>query len=259
MGVKESQSVNQSVQDQFGRVAENYAASFVHKQGPDLDAMLEQAALLGDERVLDVGCGTGHTTLAFAARAREIEGLDLTEAMLEQGRRMAEERGIANLRFRRGDVEALPYPDTSFDLVTSRFSAHHYAHAERALREIARVLKRGGTLLLADSVAPEEAAQDTFFNAIEVLRDPSHVRNHSVSQWRRMLTEAGFEADLLGRWPLTLDFEDWVKRMRTPALAVSQLRATLAGATREIQRAFAIGEKTFTIPTALLRGRMRTS
>src|SRR5262245_33037712 len=132
--------IKQSVQRQFGAVAAHYATSVVHRSGPDLDAMLAAAAPRGAERVLDAGCGTGHTALAFAPLVAEVVGVDLTEAMLDQGRRLASERGLANITFQSGDVEQLSFPDVSFDIVASRYSAHHYPRPSAALREFARVL-----------------------------------------------------------------------------------------------------------------------
>src|ERR671935_195143 len=87
------------------------------------------------------------------------------------------------------------------------------------------------------AVAPDDPAQDTFLNAIELLRDPSHVRDHSIAQWRVMLGAAGFADELLGTWDLRLDFESWVARMRTPPLAVAQLKALMDGAPREVREA----------------------
>jgi ubiquinone/menaquinone biosynthesis C-methylase UbiE len=247
--------VKQSVQRQFGAVAANYATSAVHRGGPDLEAMLAAAAARGGERVLDAGCGAGHTALAFAPHVAEVVGVDLTEAMLEQGRRLAAERGLANVSFREGDVEQLPFPDATFDIVTSRYSAHHYPHPAVALREFVRALRPGGVLLLVDVVAPDDPAGDTFLNAIELLRDPSHVRDHSVAQWRAMLGSAGFAGELLGAWALRLEFDPWVARMNTPPLAVSQLRALLEGAPREVRAAMAIADGyDFSVTVALLRG-----
>jgi len=248
--------VKQSVERQFSLVAANYATSAVHVAGPDLMAMLAAADARADQRALDAGCGPGHTALAFAPHMAEVIGLDLTEAMLAQGRKLARDRGIANITFQRGDVERLPFPDAAFDLVTSRYSAHHYPHPHVALSEFARVLRPGGVFLLVDVVAPELPAQDTFLNAIELLRDPSHVRDHTVEQWQRMIESAGLAAEALETWPLRLEFESWVARMNTPFLAITQIRSLIDGATRDVRAALSIEQGySFSVPTALLRGR----
>jgi SAM-dependent methyltransferase len=249
--------INDSVQRQFGAVAANYATSTVHVGGPDLKAMLNAVTLHGGERALDAGCGAGHTALSFAPLVAEVVGIDLTEAMLVQARNLAAKRGLTNVTFQRGNVERLAFPDASFDLVTSRYSAHHYAHPLAALREFRRVLRPGGVLLLVDVVAPEDPAQDTFLNAIELLRDPSHVRDHTAGQWWRLLEAAGFAAETLGSWPLRLEFESWVARMNTPFLAITQIRALIDGAPREVRGALAIEEGySFSVQVALLRGKV---
>jgi ubiquinone/menaquinone biosynthesis C-methylase UbiE len=248
----------QAIQRQFGAAAAAYATSCVHRAGPDLDAMLEAAGPAPGRRVLDLGCGAGHTALAFAARGAEVIGLDLTPAMLAQARRLASERGLGNARFEQGDATRLPFPDASFDCVTSRLSAHHYAQPGAAVAEAARVLRPGGVLLVSDSVSPEDPALDTFLNAFELLRDASHVRNHRVSEWRAMLEACGFAVRVLGSWPVRIDFDDWVRRMATPDLAVAQLRALFAGAGDAARRAFEIAPDAagFSIPRAVVEGRL---
>jgi len=128
----------QSIQQRFGAAAAAYAVSAVHRGGPDLDAMLAAGVASGRERVLDVGCGAGHTALAFAERAASVVALDLTPAMLEQARRLAAERGLANVRFEQGNAARLPFPDASFEVVTSRLAAHHVAEPAAMVREAAR-------------------------------------------------------------------------------------------------------------------------
>jgi SAM-dependent methyltransferase len=251
-------SVTQRVRDQFGPAAGSYAVSDVHVGGPDLEAMLRAVPLTGRERLLDVGTGAGHTALAFAPHVAEVVALDLTEAMLEQARAEAARRGLGNLHCQLGNAEALPFPSASFDLVTSRLAAHHFAHADAAVAEIARILRPGGSLLLEDSMAPEDPAQDTFFNAIELLRDPSHVRNYSPSQWLRELSACGIEAEVLGWWALYQDFDEWVERTRTPETAVAELRRLFDTAPSEIRSTLALnsrGPRSLSVPCALIRGR----
>ena len=246
-----------AVEKQFAAVAANYASHPVMASGPELDRMVELGVRSGAERVLDLGSGAGHTALAFAPRVAEVVAVDLAEAMLAEGRRLARERGIANVDFRLGDVEQLALPDSSFDVVTSRFSAHHYPAPERALAEVVRVLRSGGTFLLVDSVAPEAPGCDTFLNAIEVLRDPSHVRDHRVSEWEAMFSAAGLTPVLHQRWGLELDFDSWVERIGTPDPEISALRRLMDRSPVEVREALAIGRPgpyDFSMPVALLQG-----
>lgn len=248
--------VKDTVRRQFDPVAAAYAVSAVHAAGPDLAAMVGAVALRGDERVLDAGAGAGHTALAFAPRVAEVVALDLAEAMLAQGQQLATERGIGNVNFQRGDIEALDEPDASFDLVTSRYSAHHYPHPRRALAEITRVLRPGGVFLLGDVIAPVDPAPDTLLNAVELLRDPSHVRDHTREQWLSMLSAAGFSAEVAGSWPLRLEFENWVARMRTPPEQVAAICNAIDHAPEELRVAFAIEpDYSFTIEVALIISR----
>jgi hypothetical protein len=82
------------------------------------------------------------------------------------------------------------------------------------------------------------------------------VRDHTVEQWLRMCQQVGFAAEELGAWPLRLEFESWVARMNTPFLAITQVRALIDGAPREVRAALAIEDGySFSVPTALVRAR----
>lgn len=213
-----------SVQAQFGQTAENYRHSVVHAQGHELQWLADQLRALPDAVVLDVGCGAGHTSAAVAVAVREVVALDLTAAMLDQVQILASERGLTNIRTQQGDVEDIPFADGMFDVVVTRYSAHHWPNPAKALAEIARVLKPGGRFVLIDIVSYDSPADDTFLQAIELLRDLSHVRDHKVTEWLDLLARAGFRAQVQSQWPLPLDFDAWVKRMAVPANRVTMIR-----------------------------------
>jgi SAM-dependent methyltransferase len=238
-----STTSTETVQRQFGAVASAYAVSAVHAGGPDLEALIAAAALTGHERALDLGSGAGHTALAVARNASEVIGVDVTPEMIAVATDLAAQRSIRNVRFELGDVTALSYPDGSFDLVTSRFSAHHYSDPTTALREAYRVLKPGGKFLLVDTIAPEEPALDTFVNAIEILRDSSHVRNWRGSEWVRMIEQAGFASvRTLSRTVINLEGAAWTARMKTPPEKVAIIRQLFSEANTAQRAGFEIRE-----------------
>ena len=250
-------SINQSIQQQFGAVAANYTTSVVHASGADLQGLIARASELvqAQTRVIDVGCGAGHVTVALAPHAHEVVAVDLTEAMLAQTAQQAASKGLTNVRIERADVAALPFADASFDVAVSRYAAHHFGDPQAALHEVARVLKPGGHWLLVDVVSPVQPMADTLLNTIEMLRDPSHVRDHSVAQWLNMCACAGLPAVHHHTWSIRLEFTSWVTRMATPAYEVEQLQRLLRQAPAHLKDILGIeADGSFHIMVALIEG-----
>jgi SAM-dependent methyltransferase len=233
-------SQHDCVQLHYGPRARDYLTSATHATGADLDQMAAFVARHHPARVLDLGCGGGHVAYRVAALADEVVACDLTQDMLDVVRETAAARGLANIRTQRAAAERLPFADASFDLVLCRYSAHHWADLDAGLREARRVLRSGGHALFADSVAPPRPLLDSHLQALELLRDPSHVRNYSVAEWTAAVGRAGFR--LIGVTPrrLAMEFASWVARTRTPAVRIEALRAVQRGAPGEVQRHFEI-------------------
>jgi ubiquinone/menaquinone biosynthesis C-methylase UbiE len=253
-----SPSIKATVEQQFSPVADNYRTSSVHAGGEDLRQMVLQAGLSGSERVLDAGSGAGHTALAFAPHAARVVGVDLSRAMLAQGERLAAERGLSNVEFRQADVESLPFEDGTFDLIVSRYSAHHWPHPQAALAEFRRLLRPGGCVLLDDIVAYDDFTYDTHLQTIELLRDRSHVRDHTAAAWTTMLLQAGFAAEVAFTWSLRLDFASWVERMATPAEDVAAIRRLLDHAPAEVRDLLRVEvDHSFALQGALIKGMLR--
>jgi len=254
-------SHDQAVLDSFESRAQAYLESPVHAAGPDLE--LARALVGGyvppDGAALDAGCGAGHLSFLLAPLVARVVALDPAPAMLETVRAAAAARGLAGIETRAGGAEALPFPDASFDLAATRYSAHHWTRLDKALRELRRVLRPGGNLLVIDVEGDGNALLDTHLQTLELLRDRSHVRDRSAREWRALLADAGFRLSQEEHWPLRLEFASWVARMATPADRVAQIRALQAEAPQEVRQGLGLEpDGSFTVWTALFWARART-
>lgn len=246
------------VAQQFGNTANAYLTSTVHSTGKDLQALRDIAARHASPDILDLGCGAGHASFAVSPVARNVKAYDLSQQMLDVVARAAWERGLGNIETHRGAAETLPFADAEFDIVMSRFSAHHWMNVPAALKEIARVLKPEGMAVFVDITAPELPAYDTMLQAVELLRDVSHVRDYRVSEWKRMFADAGFEMTWSDTWKLEMVFDEWVARMRTPEERIAAIRSLWRAASEETLERFAVREDgSFTIDSALFEARKR--
>ena len=198
------------VRDEFTRQAQTFSAS-----SAITDAALTQRFItaLGEAvqgSVLDVACGPGILSAAIAKTAREVVAFDLTPQMLKKAAQRCAEAGVDNVIFREGNASELPFADAAFDAAVTRLSVHHLDQPDRVMSEIFRVLRRGGSFVIADVISSEVPAESELQNAIEILRDPSHVRMLPGSELTSLVKGAGFAIDQLSTWDKSREFEEWM-------------------------------------------------
>ena len=238
---------------QFGPAAEAYLASAVHAQGEDLMRLVELLDPSPNDAVLDLGCGVGHTLRKVAPKVRLAIGADATAGMLDGARSLMSKEGIGNVTLVVSAAESLPFLDGWFDGVTCRLAAHHFADVPRAFAEVGRVLKNGGRFVLSDNYAPVDPDLDRWINGLEAMRDPSHVREHTVTEWRELLEHAGFRVTAEERSTTVLETEPWLARSRTPEDIAARVRAMLREAPEAARRTFAVHADGFTLLKVVLR------
>ncbi|HEX6073951.1 MAG TPA: class I SAM-dependent methyltransferase [Micromonosporaceae bacterium] len=161
----------------------------LHRFHARVAADVVAAGLPDGSRVLDVGTGPGRVPLAIAAAAPglRVDGIDLSEEMIDHARRLATD--TPTVSFAVDDVANLSYPDDTFDLVVSTLSQHHWADRERAMRELSRVLKPGGQIWIYDirfALRRAEAAARTADPACQVRRETVRTRRLSLGLVTRL-------------------------------------------------------------------------
>ena len=227
------------VEAQFGPRAKAYVESAVHSQGADLETIgtLAQNA----ELALDLG---GPAAAMSPMRSRAMpDGSSrpiCPPRCWRRWRGQRARRGWTTSRLLEAPAERLPFEDETFDFVASRFSAHHWRDFDAGLREARRTLKRGGRAAFVDVYAPGQALFDTHLQAIELLRDHSHVRDYTSAQWLDTLGRSGFAVEVCRTWRLRMDFPVWIARMQTPDENVKAIRALQIAASAETKAHFAI-------------------
>lgn len=216
-----------AVQNQFGLNAEKYARSGVFARGESLSELVRLTDPQPTWVALDVATGGGHCAFAIAPQVKRVIATDITQPMLDAAERVARERWLKNVEFELADAEALPYDDGQFDLVTCRIAAHHFGDPGKAVREMARVCKRGGQVAVIDGIAPADRASADELNAWEIERDPSHVGLLTINGWSSLFCAAGLEAAHLQTSAMELDFDDHMQRAGCDEATAARLRQGL--------------------------------
>lgn len=228
------------IAEQFAQQAALFANAPVLHSAAALDLLVQAAAPKPADLMLDVACGPGTVVAAFAPHVAHAAGLDATEAMISEARKLAAARDLDHVSWYRGDVYALPFDDGAFDIVTCRFALHHFERPERALAEMVRVCKPGGRIVVCDAVVSDDPVKAAAFNAMERLRDPSTVEFRTLAFLTGLFGEAELPPPLVSRYQFPVEMEallatsfpahddrDGVRRMLRAAIAEDLAGATM--------------------------------
>jgi len=170
--------------------AQAYRDSPTHREGPDLDLLVEWCEPGEGVKALDVATGGGHVARRLREEGCEVVTVDPSPGMQADVLARAED---------------LPFADGSFDVVASRIAPHHFEDIAGAVAEMARV--GNGLVVIEDTLYSSDRHEEA-----EKLRDPTHVRNYSEDEWRGFLTDAGLEVEQVERFEKTHPLEAWLAR-----------------------------------------------
>ena len=195
--------------DVWSERAEAYRQSAAHREGPDLDLIVEWAA--GARTALDVATGGGHVARRLREAGVELTTLDPAAGMQPDVVAPAEQ---------------LPFADGSFDLVVSRLGAHHFSDVRAAMREMARVAAKA--VVVVDNTFGGGALEEA-----ERVRDPSHVRCYTLEEWRTLFEDVGLGIDDVRFLPQRVELEPWLERAGCTGDAAARVRELTADRTED--------------------------
>ena len=218
--VQDSKSLSKERYTQYGG---SYITNLNHAKGVELDLLVEMAQPQADWVVLDVATGGGHTALRFAPLVKKVIATDLTHKMVERASGFIAGMGVKNVEFKTADAEDLPFDDEQFDMVTCRIAAHHFPNPMLFIRESARVMKNAGILLVQDQMLPENQGAARYVDRIERLRDPSHHRAYSQSEWVNMFLDSSLTVERVESVVKKHVLIPWAKRQGCPPETISHL------------------------------------
>ncbi len=219
-----------SIRDEFTHQADSFAASPVPSMAETLGPVVELVPVDPAARWLEAACGPAIVGRAIATRVGSVHGVDLTPAMVEKGRAEAAAAGIDNIELSLGDATALEFEDGSFDGAVTRFSLHHIPAPRQLLEEMARVVRPGGWVVVADHLTDADGDAAAWHEEIERLRDPSHWACLTRERLLAMGAAAGLELDEEQVVPLDLDFGEWLGRGSGGAAAAALIERLLGEA-----------------------------
>jgi SAM-dependent methyltransferase len=229
---------------EFTHQAESFNRSQAANARETLAALVDLADPRPRERWLEAACGPGIVTRALAPRAGSVHGVDLTPAMVELARREA--AGLENVTFAVGDATALPDADGACDGAITRFSLHHVPVPARLVEELARVVRPGGAVVLADHLLDEDPEAAAWSAELERLRDPSHWASLPLERLRALAADAGLEREREEVVPLALDLGEWLERGSGTATRRPLLERLLAAPPASARR-FVVRDGTLTM------------
>lgn len=204
------------IKEEFKRQAETLSVASVFTDAGVLDQIHSAVKPTRMMNLLDLGCGPGIVTAAIAPDVKEIVAYDLTPEMLDKAKLKCQEAGLKNVRFELGSAEHLPFQDESFDGVVTRLTIHHFLDPHPVMKEVVRVTRRGGKVVVADVVSSENEEEAALHNALETLRDPTHVQMLSSSAMLELMQLAGLRITSTVTWEMKRDYDEWIRITNAP-------------------------------------------
>jgi SAM-dependent methyltransferase len=199
------------VRERFTKTAEVFGQYAVTSRVTEAETLARMVGANENDRGVDLASGPGTLALRFARHVRWILALDLTPAILKRARETAAHDDLLpKMSFTIGDAQRVPLADNALDLAVTSYSLHHISDPGRVISEMSRVVKKGGRVGLIDIEVPEDPEIRALNHRIEFIRDNSHSRSLTQTEFESMFAAAGLRITAMEHKSHPRTFEHWM-------------------------------------------------
>lgn len=183
--------------------------------------------------ILDLGTGSGYLTFPLAGLNPDchVTGLDILPETLKRNRQRAAEQGLTNLDFVNYNGISFPFSNRSFDTIVSRYALHHFPDIQKTFREIIRILKPGGQLVISDPT-PNDNDAKRFVDVYMQMKDDGHIKYYTQDEFENLAKSIG----------LKLEYS-FMSKIRFPRKRAADYCKILNGADADILNGYAVEVK----------------
>lgn len=201
---------------EFSNQAHSINNSKIFNNDDIVQRIVSKANVKITDKVLDLACGTGIITKVLAQKSDTVFAVDITEKMISITKEMCENEGYNHVKVIKGNAEKLNFDNSFFDLIITRLSIHHFRKPEIVIREMKRILNDNGKIIIADIYSSEIPEESELHNAIEQLRDPTHVKALSIKEFNELFETNGFTINSMDMLETTREYGEWLDITNSP-------------------------------------------
>lgn len=181
------------VKNSFNNILGNKKYAGIIKDDRHLSLLLDLVEGDKNNKILDIGTGTGYLAFPLAEKfpTASVCGIDIADVIVEKNNATVKEKGIRNLSFEVFDGLEYPFPDESFDLIVTRYAFHHFPDIVDAVRQMSRILVKGGKVLISDPMRNEKDDNGVIDSFMRVKKD-GHIQFYSSNELDKLFINSGF-------------------------------------------------------------------
>lgn len=181
-----------------------------------IDQIVLKSNVKQNDMVLDLACGTGIITKSIANKSKSIYAVDITDKMVSVTKEMCESEEFNHIHVLKGNAEKLNFQNDFFDLIITRLSIHHFKNPDIVIKEMKRVLKDSGRIIIVDIYSSGILEEAELHNAIEKLRDPTHVKALSLDEFEELFEQNSLCVKSIETIETAREYEEWLKITNAP-------------------------------------------